>query len=245
MGRLELTVLLDVIADRLLEPTRSRLVHGEDDRFAAATLCILRRDLVGMEVLEPWVARLADLSSPDPRGDRRPVPGDRQRAVLPAGAAPAAGARPAATCLPGRPPAGADRAPAHGEPRLPASSHSSGMWLRSLRLSAHSEVERTCRNRTLRPTGPGLPRAVVPPAPGWWSRCSSGSASSSRCWSVSTTARTPTLWGFPFFYWFQFAMIPVVSVLTFVAFRLSLSATAQDRPTFGLPAEPESPEGER
>ncbi|QWZ08910.1 DUF3311 domain-containing protein [Nocardioides panacis] len=56
---------------------------------------------------------------------------------------------------------------------------------------------------------------------------------------------TPTLWGFPFFYWFQFAMIPVVSVLTFVAFRLSLSATAKDRPTFGLPAEPESPEDDR
>jgi hypothetical protein len=36
-----------------------------------------------------------------------------------------------------------------------------------------------------------------------------------------------------------------VSVLTFVAFRLSLSATAHDRPTFGLPAEPESPEDER
>ena len=34
---------------------------------------------------------------------------------------------------------------------------------------------------------------------------------------------TPTLWGFPFFYWFQFLMIPVVSVLTFIAFRLSLS----------------------
>jgi hypothetical protein len=56
---------------------------------------------------------------------------------------------------------------------------------------------------------------------------------------------TPTLWGFPFFYWFQFAMIPVVSLLTFVAFRLSLSATAKDRPTFGLPAEPESPEDDR
>jgi Protein of unknown function (DUF2785) len=68
MGRLELTVLLDVIADRLLEPTRTRLVHGEDDRFAAATLCLLRRDLLGMEVLEPWVARLADLSTPTSDG---------------------------------------------------------------------------------------------------------------------------------------------------------------------------------
>lgn len=39
----------------------------------------------------------------------------------------------------------------------------------------------------------------------------------------------PTLWGFPFYYWFQFAMIPVVSVLTFVAFRLSEAATRRDR----------------
>jgi hypothetical protein len=48
----------------------------------------------------------------------------------------------------------------------------------------------------------------------------------------------PTLWGFPFYYWFQFAMIPVVSGLTFTAFRLSLRATAQERPAFGLPPEP-------
>ena len=40
-------------------PTRARLVHGEDDRLAAATMQILRRDLVGLDVLEPWVARLA------------------------------------------------------------------------------------------------------------------------------------------------------------------------------------------
>ena len=48
----------------------------------------------------------------------------------------------------------------------------------------------------------------------------------------------PTLWGFPFYYWFQFLLIPVVSLLTFIAFRLSLRATQKDRPTFGLPAEP-------
>jgi uncharacterized membrane protein len=42
---------------------------------------------------------------------------------------------------------------------------------------------------------------------------------------------TPTLWGFPFFYWFQFAMIPVVSLLTFAAFRISESATRRDRET--------------
>lgn len=60
MGRLELTVLLDVLADRLLSPTEYRFVSGEDDRLASATMRILRRNLVGLDVLEPWVARLAN-----------------------------------------------------------------------------------------------------------------------------------------------------------------------------------------
>ncbi len=30
----------------------------------------------------------------------------------------------------------------------------------------------------------------------------------------------PTLFGFPFFYWFQFLLIPFASVLTYAAFRL-------------------------
>ena len=42
-------------------------------------------------------------------------------------------------------------------------------------------------------------------------------------------SETPTLGGFPFYFWFQFALIPIVSLLTFVAFRLSESATARDR----------------
>lgn len=46
----------------------------------------------------------------------------------------------------------------------------------------------------------------------------------------------PTLLGFPFCYWFQFALIPVVSALTYTAFRVSLRATEKDRPAFGLPA---------
>ena len=83
--------------------------------------------------------------------------------------------------------------------------------------------------------GSGSPRDVAPPAPGWWSRCCSASGIVVPLLVGHLRPETPTLWGFPFFYWFQFAMIPVVSVLTFVAFRLSLSATAQDRPTFGLP----------
>jgi Protein of unknown function (DUF3311) len=48
---------------------------------------------------------------------------------------------------------------------------------------------------------------------------------------------SPELAGFPFYYWFQFALIPVVSALTYLAFRISLWATEKDRPAFGLPAE--------
>ncbi len=59
LGRLELTVILDVIADRLLAPTEAFLVCGEDDRLAFATMHLLRRDILGLDVLEPWVARLA------------------------------------------------------------------------------------------------------------------------------------------------------------------------------------------
>jgi uncharacterized membrane protein len=51
---------------------------------------------------------------------------------------------------------------------------------------------------------------------------------------------TPTLLGFPFYYWFQFAMIPVVSLLTYVAFRLSLVATRRDRRSLGMPGTPAS-----
>ena len=47
---------------------------------------------------------------------------------------------------------------------------------------------------------------------------------------------TPTLLGFPFYFWFQFALIPLVSALTYTAFRISVRATEKDRPVFGLPA---------
>jgi hypothetical protein len=58
-------------------------------------------------------------------------------------------------------------------------------------------------------------------------------------------SETPTLWGFPFYYWFQFLLIPIVSVMTFVAFRLSLRATREDRPRFGLAPEPPSTDAPR
>ena len=58
-GKLELTVLLDVVADRLLTPTPYRLYHGEDDRLAFAIMAVLHRNTLGIGVLEPWIERLA------------------------------------------------------------------------------------------------------------------------------------------------------------------------------------------
>ncbi len=71
-GRLELTVLLDVIADRLLMEGMGYLVHGESDRLALATMHLLRRNLVSLEVLEPWVARLAAAATPAGPPDQDP-----------------------------------------------------------------------------------------------------------------------------------------------------------------------------
>ena len=39
----------------------------------------------------------------------------------------------------------------------------------------------------------------------------------------------PTLWGFPFFYWFQFLLILCSAVLTIVAYLLSRVADRMDR----------------
>ncbi|MBO9519914.1 MAG: DUF2785 domain-containing protein [Nocardioidaceae bacterium] len=71
-GRLELTVILDVIADRLLTPTEEFFVCGEDDRLAFATMHLLRRDILGLDVLEPWIARLANGARGRGSVDRNP-----------------------------------------------------------------------------------------------------------------------------------------------------------------------------
>jgi len=39
----------------------------------------------------------------------------------------------------------------------------------------------------------------------------------------------PTLWGFPFFYWFQFALILMSAVLTSVAYALSQAGDRRRR----------------
>lgn len=67
----ELTVLLDVIADRLLLPVDRLFTNGEPDRLAMATMKILRRDMVPLRVLEPWIARLAAAARTFPYTDDR------------------------------------------------------------------------------------------------------------------------------------------------------------------------------
>jgi hypothetical protein len=55
----ELTVILDVVADRVLLPVDRLFTSGEPDRLAFATMAVLRRNVVPLRVLEPWIARLA------------------------------------------------------------------------------------------------------------------------------------------------------------------------------------------
>ena len=54
----------------------------------------------------------------------------------------------------------------------------------------------------------------------------------------------PALFGVPFYFWFQFLLIPIVSILTFIAFRISEKALAKDREALGLPGHAHR-EGER
>jgi Protein of unknown function (DUF2785) len=66
----ELTVLLDVIADRVLLPTPLPLTSGEPDRLAAATMAVLRRRLVPLRIIEPWLARVtAAATAAAPEGE--------------------------------------------------------------------------------------------------------------------------------------------------------------------------------
>jgi hypothetical protein len=64
----ELSVLLDVIADRALSATEP-LLCGEPDRMASAVLEIFRRNLVPVSDVEPWLARLEESANPFGRTD--------------------------------------------------------------------------------------------------------------------------------------------------------------------------------
>lgn len=57
-GAAELTVVLDVVADRLLLPDTALLTSGEPDRMAMAVMRALRRNLVALETVEAWMARI-------------------------------------------------------------------------------------------------------------------------------------------------------------------------------------------
>lgn len=72
VGRLELTVILDVIADRLLAETDAYWTCGEEDRLALATVQVLQRNVLDLDVLEPWVARVA--AAAQERGSTRTNP---------------------------------------------------------------------------------------------------------------------------------------------------------------------------
>lgn len=68
-GRLELTVLLDVIADRVLTPTSYIWRHGEDDRLAYAVMTLLHRNALDPGIVEPWLNRLGQgIKPPRTRG---------------------------------------------------------------------------------------------------------------------------------------------------------------------------------
>jgi len=71
-GKTELTVLLDVLADRVLMPVDQLFTSGEPDKIARATMAVLRRNLVPQNVLDPWIARLAGGASAHTREDRDP-----------------------------------------------------------------------------------------------------------------------------------------------------------------------------
>ena len=69
----ELTVILDVIADRVLLPVDRLFSNGEPDRLAAATMGVLRRNILQLRVIEPWIARVADTpGAPSSHDDRAP-----------------------------------------------------------------------------------------------------------------------------------------------------------------------------
>ena len=61
----EHTVLLDVVAERLLDqPAAAPLASGEPDRLAAAVMQVLRRNTLGVDALEPWVHRIGAAANP-------------------------------------------------------------------------------------------------------------------------------------------------------------------------------------
>ena len=121
----EHTVLLDIVAERLLDqPADAPLASGEPDRLAAAVMQVLRRNTLGVDALEPWVHRIGAAANPY-RGpvDHDPYAADRGAAGVPPRALPAplAGSRAARRAA--RPAPRRDRGAADDQRSLPASRH--------------------------------------------------------------------------------------------------------------------------
>ena len=58
---------------------------------------------------------------------------------------------------------------------------------------------------------------------------------------VNTYAdKSPELWGFPFFYWYQLLWVPVVALLTTICYLIT---TRVARPASGVRATPSQPHG--
>lgn len=70
----ELGVLLDVLAERLLMSAGQTLASGEHDRLAGAAMRIMRRNVVGLDALEQWVARIAQSARAFGDADQDPYP---------------------------------------------------------------------------------------------------------------------------------------------------------------------------
>jgi hypothetical protein len=53
----------------------------------------------------------------------------------------------------------------------------------------------------------------------WWKRCLLLLPYIGLLWVPIYARRDPTLWGFPFFYWYQLAWVPVTSLLLWIVYR--------------------------
>ncbi len=68
-GLPELTVLLDVLADRLCDGSAGAPLAGEADRLATAVVRLTHRNLVPIDVFEGWALRIAEAARLGPDGD--------------------------------------------------------------------------------------------------------------------------------------------------------------------------------
>jgi len=68
----ELSVMLEVVLERLLVPTHEFWVAGEPDRLAQAVMAILRRDLLGIDVVESWAERVGAAAVTEGDEDNHP-----------------------------------------------------------------------------------------------------------------------------------------------------------------------------